>query len=116
MFLFSFRFVFCFDFVGLGGPDGGFGAAWGGSSGSSRSGGKPLLLLTLKNTPRGTKNTTRTTRTNKNKTKNKTKTKQKHCSARSLVFGGFQMSGGVPGEDFDMPNPNLRSKMTKSDG
>ena len=30
-------------------------------------------------------------------------------------FGGFQVFGGVPGEDFDMQNPNLRSKMTKSD-
>ena len=31
-----------------------------------------------------------------------------------LVFGGLQVSGGVPGEDFDMPNPNLRSRIAKS--
>ena len=30
MLLFSFRFVFCFVFVGLGGPGGGFGAPGGG--------------------------------------------------------------------------------------
>ena len=34
-----------------------------------------------------------------------------HCLGR---FGGFQMFGGVPGEDFDMQNLNLRSKIAKS--
>ena len=29
-------------------------------------------------------------------------------------FGGFQAFGGVPGEDFDMQNPNLRSKMMEN--
>ena len=29
-------------------------------------------------------------------------------------FGGFQAFGGVPGEDFDMRNPNLKSKMMES--
>ena len=52
MFLFSFRCVFCFVFVGLGGPGGGFGAPGGGFSGS-RSSGKPLLLLRLKKPPPG---------------------------------------------------------------
>ena len=52
MFLSSFRFVFCFVFVGLGGPGGGFGAPGGGFSGS-RSSGKPLLLLRLKKPPPG---------------------------------------------------------------
>ena len=31
-----------------------------------------------------------------------------------LHFGGFQAFGGVPGEDFDMQNPNLRSKMMEN--
>ena len=31
-----------------------------------------------------------------------------------LHFGGFQAFGGVPGEDFDMQNPNVRSKIAKS--
>ena len=52
MFLFSIRVVFCFVFVGLGGPGGGFGAPGGGFSGS-RSSGKPLLLLRLKKPPPG---------------------------------------------------------------
>ena len=52
MFLFSFRCVFCFDFVGLGGPGGGFGAPGGGFS-DSRSSGKPPLLLRLKKPPPG---------------------------------------------------------------
>ena len=30
-------------------------------------------------------------------------------------FGGFQVFGGVPGEDFDMQNLTFRSKMRKSD-
>ena len=55
MFLFSFCFVFCFVFVGLGGPGGGFGAPGGGFSGS-RSSGKPLLLLRLKNHPQDHQN------------------------------------------------------------
>ena len=50
MFLFSFRLVVCFVFVGLGGPGGGFGAPGGGFS-DGRSSGKPLLLLRLKNYP-----------------------------------------------------------------
>ena len=52
MFLFSFRSVFCFVFVGLDGPGGGFGAS-GGGFGGSRSSGKPPLLLRLKKTPPG---------------------------------------------------------------
>ena len=30
-------------------------------------------------------------------------------------LGGFQTFGGVPGEDFDMQNSNLRSTIEKSD-
>ena len=48
MFLFSFRFVCCFVFVGLGGPGGGFGAPGGGFFNLSSSSGLPLLLLPLK--------------------------------------------------------------------
>ena len=47
MFVFSFRCVFCFVFVGLGGPGGGFGAPGGGFR-TGRSGGKPPLLPVLK--------------------------------------------------------------------
>ena len=31
-----------------------------------------------------------------------------------MHFGGFQAFGGVPGEGFDMQNPNLRSKVANS--
>ena len=52
MFLFSFRCVFCFVFVGLGGPGGGFGAPGGGFR-TGKSSGKPLLLPVLKKPPPG---------------------------------------------------------------
>ena len=34
--------------------------------------------------------------------------------SRFFAFGGFQVFGGVPGEDFDMQKSNLRSKIAKS--
>ena len=46
-----FRFVFCFDFVGLGGPGGGFGAPGGGVFSTGSSGGLPPLLPVLKPPP-----------------------------------------------------------------
>ena len=52
MFLFSFRFVSCFVFVGLGGPGGGFGAPGGGFR-TGRRGGKPPLLPVLQKPPPG---------------------------------------------------------------
>ena len=51
MFLFSFRFVVCFVFVGLGGTGGGCGAPGGDFFSRSSSGGLPPLLLPLKPPP-----------------------------------------------------------------
>ena len=48
MFLFSFRFVFYFVFVGLESPGGGFGASGGGFFSTGSSGGLPPLLPVLK--------------------------------------------------------------------
>ena len=62
MFLLGFRFVFCFVFVGLGGPGGGFGASGGGFR-TGTSGGKPPLLPVLNNHPRTTQTTNMTTKT-----------------------------------------------------
>ena len=39
---------------------------------------------------------------------------ENHENLLLLHFGGFQAFGGVPGEDFDMQNPNLRSKMMEN--
>ena len=68
-----FCFVFCFVFLGFGGPGGGFGAPGGGFGGfllSSRSSG---FATTFTTNLKATRTTTRTTKNQKNKTKKKTK-------------------------------------------
>ena len=37
--------------------------------------------------------------------------REKNIKHEFFENSGFQTSGGVPGQDFDMENPNLRSKM-----
>ena len=53
-----------------------------------------------------------TPKNNKNMKPKISKNIQKHLLFS--YFGGFQAFGGVPGEDFDMQNPNLRSKMMEN--
>ena len=85
--------LFCFVFVGLGGPEGGFG----GFPVGSKSSGKATTATTKK---KATKTTTRTTKTNKNK-----KTKQNNkktlfsldpaCLSVCLFFGHKSESSGA---------------------